>query len=446
MNFCLIKKLNTNAGFAIMESSKNKGVCAHSIRKFHYAENAVQKRGRAMKFLHISDLHLGKRINEFSMTEDQKFILNQILHIAESEQADGVIIAGDIYDRPVPSAEAVQMFDWFLTGLADKGKKVFVVSGNHDSAERLSFGAQLMRGRDVYVSPVYNGEALKIRLEDEFGPLNVYLLPFIKPASVRYVLEQEDCSESKQEDSPGSNQEDRPESRQPETYQEAVRFAVERMKADGRERNLLAAHQFVTGAGRCDSEEIAVGGLDNVDAGIFDVFDYVALGHIHSPQWVKRETLRYCGTPLKYSFSEAGQEKSVTMVEMGEKGHVEIKEVPLKGLRDMRKIKGTYLEVMAKSFYQGTNTEDYVQITLTDEEDIPDGFMRLRSVYPNLMQLLYDNRRMGEDRALEAVKDMEKKSELELFEDFYELQNNQPMSSRQKEFAGNLMESLRQTL
>ncbi len=242
-----------------------------------------------MKFLHISDLHIGKRVNEFSMIEDQRHILGQILQIAKTEQADAVLIAGDIYDKPVPSAEAVQMFDWFLTGLADQGRAVFAVSGNHDSPERIAFGAQLMRGRGVYVSPVYEGETARIGLTDAWGELCVWLLPFVKPATVRHALE------GKLEGEP------------PESYQEAVKIAVDRMEIDENKRNIRVAHQFVTGAGRCDSEEAVVGGLDNVDAEVFDRFDYVALGHIHSPQSVGRETVRYCGTPLKYSFSEAGK-------------------------------------------------------------------------------------------------------------------------------------------
>ncbi len=242
-----------------------------------------------MKLLHISDLHLGKRVNEFSMLEDQKYILRQILAIADEKQADGVMIAGDIYDKPVPSAEAVQVFDWFLTALAERGKQVFAVSGNHDSAERIAFGAQLMSGRGVHVSPVYRGDTAQITMTDSYGELCLYLLPFVKPAVVRHALE----------GAPGME-----ETPMPESYQDAVRLAVERMEVDSSKRNILIAHQFVTGAGRCDSEEVSVGGLDNVDADVFDAFDYVALGHIHSPQSLKRETVRYCGTPLKYSFSE----------------------------------------------------------------------------------------------------------------------------------------------
>lgn len=378
-----------------------------------------------MKFLHISDLHIGKRVNEFSMMEDQKYILGRILEIAEDKRVDGVIIAGDIYDKQIPSAEAVQAFDLFLTCLADMGKKVFAISGNHDSAERIAFGAQLMKGRDVYLSPVYDGNASKITLEDDYGELFIYLLPFVKPATVRHALEEE----------LGENI--------PESYQDAVELAVKRMEVDGTKRNILVAHQFVTGAGRCESEEVVVGGLDNVDAEIFDKFDYVALGHIHSPQWVKRETVRYCGTPLKYSFSEAEQEKSVTVLTFREKGQIEIETVPLVPLHDMRKVRGTYEEVMAQAFRQGMDREDYVQITLTDEEDILDGMQKLRTNYPNLMRLVYDNSRTKQSRAVGAAEEMEQKSELELFGEFYEIQNNQKMSEEQAEFVKLLIEKSR---
>ena len=379
-----------------------------------------------MKFLHISDLHIGKRVNEFSMIEDQKYILEQILSIAKRERADAVIIAGDIYDKPIPSAEAVQLFDHFLTELAGQNKQVFVISGNHDSPERIAFGAQLMSGRGVYVSPVYDGTAAKISLTDAYGELFVYLLPFIKPASVRHELEKE-LKENL-----------------PESYQEAVELAVGRMDIDREKRNILAAHQFVTGAGRCESEEVIVGGLDNVDAEVFEAFDYVALGHIHSPQWIGRETVRYCGTPLKYSFSEANQKKTVTVVELKEKGQTEFYTVPLEPLHDMRILKGTYLEVTAKTFYQDMDKEDYVKVILTDEEDIPDGLQKLRIIYPNLMRLEYDNSRTRQDRMIETAEDAEQKSKLELFEEFYEMQNNQPMSLEQEDYMEHLLEEIQE--
>lgn len=381
-----------------------------------------------MKFLHISDLHIGKRVNEFSMLEDQKYILNQILAAAETTQAEGVVIAGDIYDRQVPSAEAVQVLDSFLTELAQGGRQVFAVSGNHDSPERIAFGAQLMKDRGVYLSPVYNGETTELILKDAYGEIGVYLLPFVKPAVMRRILEEEGADDLV------------------ESFHDAVRIAVERMKVDPARRNLLVAHQFVTGAGRCDSEDASVGGLDNVDASVFDAFDYVALGHIHSPQWVGRQTLRYCGTPLKYSFSEAEQEKSVTLVEMKEKGEILVSQIPLSPLRDMRRIRGTYLQVMSRSFYEGIDREAYLQITLTDEEDVPDAVRRLQTVYPNLMALCYDNSRTRRSQIIEAPEQMEQKTEMELFEEFFELQNNQPMSSEQRACVTQMIEEARQSV
>lgn len=377
-----------------------------------------------MKFIHIADLHIGIRVNEFSMLEDQKYILGQILQIVQREHADAVLIAGDVYDKALPSAESVQIFDRFLTELADGKKKVFVVSGNHDSPERLAFGARLMSGRGVHMSPVYEGDVKEITLEDEFGEIGVWMLPFLKPATVRHALE------------------GKAEGNMPETYAEAVKIAVDRMKIDDTKRNILVAHQFVAGAGTCDSEIVSVGGLDNVPVDIFDGFDYVAMGHLHNSQSVRRDTLRYCGTPLKYSFSEADQVKSVTVVEMREKGQVSVLAVPLVPLHDMRKIRGTYLEVTAKSFYQEFQREDYVQVTLTDEEDVPDGLQKLRIIYPNLMRLSYDNTRTGRTGKVDADSAVEQKSEEELFGEFYELQNNQPMGEEQRAYMKKVIESL----
>lgn len=373
-----------------------------------------------MKLIHLSDLHIGKRVNEFSMLEDQKYILAQILGIVKDEQPDGVILAGDIYDKAVPPAEAVQVFDHFLTELSRLGTAVFLISGNHDSAERLAFGSRLMRESRVFSAPVYDGKITSVCLEDSWGEVWIHLLPFLKPATVRHVYENESA----------------------DTSEEAVATALSHLNLDPQKRNVLAAHQFVTGASLSESEELAVGGLDQIRADLFEPFDYVALGHIHSPQQVGRETIRYCGTPLKYSFSEAGQQKSVTVAELREKGNIQVRTIPLKPLHDMRRLRGTYLEVTAKSFYEQFDREDYVQITLTDEEDMPDGMQKLRVVYPNLMRLEYDNKRTREGRLIEAVEKLEEKSGLELFEEFYELQNNSPMSERQRAFAGKLMEEI----
>lgn len=366
-----------------------------------------------MKLLHLSDLHIGKRVYEFSMLEDQKYILGEILGIVDRERPDGVLLAGDIYDKTVPSGEAVQVLDGFLTALADRGIPVFLISGNHDSPERIAFGAEIMSGRGVYVSPVYDGTGRSVVMEDQYGPVTIWLLPFLKPAVVRHAFPDQEIG----------------------TYEDAVRTAVERLEVDTGTRNVLVSHQFVTGAFRCESEEVSVGGLDQVGVSVFAPFDYVALGHIHSPQHVGRETVRYCGTPLKYSFSEVSQEKSVTMVELFEKGTIRVSQIPLRPLRDMRKLRGTYMEVTSRDFYKEMNTEDYVQITLTDEDDIPEGIRKLRTVYPNLMRLEYDNRRTREDREVEAGSQEKDRTPLELLEEFYELQNNQPMNREQKELA-----------
>ena len=375
-----------------------------------------------MKLMHLSDLHMGKRVNEFSLLEDQKYILAQILSMVKREGADGVVLAGDIYDKPVPPAEAVQAFDGFLTQLGQWGIPVFVVSGNHDSAERLAFAARLLRSKGVYLSPVYDGKIEGVPLKDPYGEVMVYLLPFVKPASVRHVFEGEEVN----------------------SYQDAVRVAIGHMDLDLKKRNVLVAHQFVTGAVRCESEEVLVGGLDQVDAALFAPFDYVALGHIHSPQHVGRETVRYCGSPLKYSFSEAEQEKSVTLVELREKGQVKVRELPLTPLRDMRRIRGTYLQVSALPFYRGANREDYVQVTLTDEEDVPDGMQKLRVIYPNLMRLEYDNKRTRENGDLSGGAQVGRKDSLELFAEFYELQNNQPMSTQQQAFVEKMIQGIQE--
>lgn len=382
-----------------------------------------------MKLFHLSDLHIGKRVNEFSMLEDQKYILGQILKAAKEHQPEGIILAGDIYDKPVPAAEAVQVFDDFLTSLNEMGLPVFMISGNHDSPERVSYGGRLMKKSSIYVAPVYEGKTEKVEFTDEYGKVCIHLLPFIKPAVVRHAFEGGEFEK---------------EAEAVCDHQSAVKMAVSHMDIDTDVRNVLIAHQFVTGAMRCESEEVSVGGLDNVDASVFDAFDYVALGHIHSPQAVGRDQVRYCGTPLKYSFSEAGQEKSITVVELKEKGNVDISAIFLRPLRDMRKIRGSYMEVTAKSFYENENCGDYLHVTLTDEEDVLDGLQKLRVIYPNIMQLEYDNRRTRGNMELTAAQAVEKKSEMELFMEFYELQNNQPMSQVQKEFVGNIIREVKE--
>ena len=374
-----------------------------------------------MKFIHLSDLHLGKRVNEFSMLEDQSCILAEILRIIDEERPDGLLIAGDVYDKSVPSAEAVALLDDLLVRLAKRDLQIFLISGNHDSAERMAFGGRLMEGSGVHLAPVYDGRVEPIVLTDAHGPVKVYLLPFIKPAHVRRCFPEREIS----------------------TNTEALSAAIEAMGVDQAERNVLVTHQFVTGAARCDSEEVTVGGTDNVDVSVFAPFDYVALGHLHGPQTVGRETVRYCGTPLKYSFSEAGQQKSVTVVELGPKGTVTVGTVPLTPLRDLAELRGTYEELTFRGFYEGTSYQkDYVHITLTDEEDIPDAARKLQIIYPNLMKLDYDNKRTRAGLRLDGAEDAEHKSPLELLEEFYEAQNGQPMGGEQRDFAREWMERI----
>lgn len=374
-----------------------------------------------MKFIHLSDLHLGKRVNEFSMLEDQQYILTEILHIIDAEKPNGVLIAGDVYDKSVPSAEAVALLDDFLVRLSKHDLQIFLISGNHDSPERMAFGGRLMARSGVHLAPVYDGKVAPIALTDEYGPVKVYLLPFVKPAHVRRCFPEQEIS----------------------TYTDALNVAIKSMDVDPAERNVLVTHQFVTGAARCDSEELSIGGTDNVDVSVFAPFDYVALGHIHGPQQVSRATVRYCGTPLKYSFSEASHQKSVTVVDLGAKGSVSVRAVPLVPRRDLVELRGTYEELTFRGFYEGTNyQEDYVHITLTDEEDISDAVRKLQIIYPYLMKLDYDNKRTRAGIHLDGVEDAERKSPLDLLEEFYEKQNGQPMSEEQHTFAQSWMERI----
>ena len=373
-----------------------------------------------MKLMHLSDLHLGKRVYEFSMYEDQKYILSQILDIADKEQVQAVMICGDIYDKQIPPAESVQLFDDFLTKLSVRKLPVFIISGNHDSAERLSFGARLMEQSGVCFSETFSGKIQTYQLQDENGSLNLYLLPFLKPTIVRQAFPEAEIG----------------------SYQDAVTYALQQVKPDESQRNILMAHQFVTGAHRSESEEILVGGLDNIDASVFSAYDYVALGHIHTPQKVGRETIRYCGTPIKYSFSEAAKDKSVTIVELAEKGKVQIQEHILKPLHDLREIRGTYEELTARKNYADTDVEDYLHITLTDEEDIMDVMDKLHTIYANIMKLDYDNLRTRNSNHISGVDPLQEKSPAELFEAFYQLQNNQNMTVQQKEYIAQMIDKI----
>lgn len=416
-----------------------------------------------MKFLHLADLHIGKRVCEHNMLDEQVHILGEVLDIARKESPDAVLIAGDVYDKSVPSAEAVAVLDDFLVKLAATGTKVFVLSGNHDSAERIAFGGRLMQGMGVYMSPVYNGEFAPMTLKDEMGEVDLWMLPFVRPADVRAHLESDEDRDAVTD------------------YTSAMRMAIAQMKFTEGRRNVLVAHQFVTGAERSESEE-NVGGLDNVDASVFEKFDYVALGHIHKPQNVMKDVggtvrARYSGTPLKYSLSEATHKKSVTVVELGAsracnefrtagvicddidvhagdlfagsemRAALQVREVPLKPLHDVREIRGTFAELVSLEFRTaqvaaGNKLDDFVYVKLTDENDVPDAAQKLRGIYPNLMMLDYDNERTRNQQIAVGVEAVEKKTPMQLFGEFFNEMTRREMNSEECEFVQSIVDGI----
>ena len=391
-----------------------------------------------MKFIHTADLHIGKSVCEHSMLDEQRFILASILDVVKREKPDAFLVAGDVYDKSVPSAEAVAVLDDFLVRLSETGTKVFVLSGNHDSAERIAFGGRLMANRGVYMSPVYSGAFTPVTLKDESGEVDVWMLPFVRPATVRACLESD---------------EDRA---QVTDYTSAMRMAIAQMKLTAGRRNVLLAHQFVTGAERSDSEE-NVGGLDNVDASVFEGFDYVALGHIHKPQNVAKDEagmarVRYSGTPLKYSLSEASHKKSLTVIELGVKAeiglaNIDVREIPLTPEHAVREIRGTFAELVLPEFQRkqladGFKLDDYVYVKLTDENDVPDAALKLRGIYPNLMMLDYDNERTRNQKIVVGEGKAEQKTPMELFGEFFSDMTKRELNEEECEFVRDMIESI----
>jgi exonuclease SbcD len=391
-----------------------------------------------MKFLHTADLHIGKSVCEHSMLDEQRHILASILEAVRGEKPDALLVAGDVYDKSVPSAEAVAVLDDFLVRLSETGTKVFVLSGNHDSAERIAFGGRLMENRGVHMSSVYSGEFAPVTLQDEFGEVDVWMLPFVRPATVRACL--------------GSDEE----RDQVTDYTSAMRMAIAQMHFTPGRRNVLLAHQFVTGAERSDSEE-NVGGLDNVDASVFDGFDYVALGHIHKPQNVAKDAagnarVRYSGTPLKYSLSEANHKKSLTVVELAGKSAdglagIEVREIPLTPKHDVREIKGTFAELVSPEFQrrqlaEGLELDDFVYVKLTDENDVPDAVLKLRGIYPNLMMLDYDNERTRNQHVTVGDGKVEQKTPMELFGEFFSDMTKRELNEEECSFVQDIIDGI----
>lgn len=379
-----------------------------------------------MKFVHLSDLHIGKKVNGYSMLEDQEYILNQITTMIAKEQPDAVVIAGDVYDKPVPPVEAVQMLDKFLCTLAGMNLEVFLISGNHDSQERLGFAASLIESKGIHIVSEYlPGQKMSFSMEDEHGEVVFHLLPFIKPVQMKRFYPEAEI----------------------ESYSDAVEVAINHIKDfDPKKRNVLITHQFVTGALRTESEDICVGGSDNVSAELFKDFDYTALGHIHKPQKMSLGNIRYCGTPLKYSFSEAKDKKSMTIVEMKEKGDVEVTELSLIPMKDMCEVKGSFELLTTPGFYtdpkQKAMKESYLHITLTDEEDILDAFARLKMIYPYLMKMDYESSSKGRSGTAGTAGTCEGGTPMGIFQEFFVKQNEKPLTEKQESLLKGIIESV----
>ena len=377
-----------------------------------------------MKFFHLADLHLGIRVNGFPMIEDQKIILDQILELADTEHPDAVVIAGDVYDKSIPSVEAVNLMDDFLVELVRRKLQVFVISGNHDSAERVSYGGRVMEQSGIHISPRISGCG-PIRLDDQYGPLYIYLIPYIHPSVVREAYPEEKVTD----------------------WTQAMEVLIRNAHVDPAARNIAVAHQYVTASGvrpeECDSEQKHIGGLDNVDYSVFDAFDYVALGHLHGPQRIGRDTVRYAGSPLKYSFSEEKHKKSVTLVEIKEKGQVEYRQLPLVPARDFKTLRGTFSEVMSPGFTAPLSAEDYYRIILTDEQDVDQALARLRKYfYKNLMDLEYDNTRTRTQSDIDAGEEALEKEPIEVLQELFLKQNGTAMNDFQTQTAARLIEEI----
>ena len=385
--------------------------------------------GGAMKVLHISDLHIGKRVNGMSMLDDQRYILRQILDIAEKRQVSVLLIAGDVYDKASPSAEAVTVFDAFLADAVAAGLRVLAIPGNHDSAVRIAYAQGLLEKQGVCLPPVYAGEVERVELEDEHGPVEFWLLPFLKPGDVRRFFPDEEIGDD---------------------YSAALRAVLGACAIDRGKRNIVLSHQLVTAydtaPDRAD-DEIKLGGMDNVDVSVYDAFDYVALGHVHRPQRVGRDTVRYSGSPLKYSFSEARYGKSVALIELGEKKPgddvgecVSFELIPLVPLHDVREVRGTLADVLAMGTAHDAS-QDYLHITLSDEHPQLDAMAKIHEVFPNAMMLDYDNVTVLIDRpqTQQLTADPDSMDTLDLFSAFYESQVGNPLDDEQRDFAHKLI-------
>lgn len=373
-----------------------------------------------MILAHISDLHLGKSLLNYSLIEDQEYILEQILKLVVKKKVDVLIIAGDVYDKNVAPESGIRLLRNFLGKLVSAGIKVLIISGNHDSAERLTFGGEFMTEKGIFFSKVYDGVIEPVIFSDEFGPVNFYLLPFVKPSTVQYYFEDEKIN----------------------SWNDAVSCAIKHMKINTSERNVIVAHQNIINAERCESEEVFIGGQDAVSDEIFKDFDYTALGHIHRQQKIGKYNVMFSGTPLKYSVSELEHEKVMPLVTLGEKGKVDIELIPLVPKRDLRQIRAPLDEIMRKAKDDPNNPEDYIDIILTDEDEVMDAMATLRSVYPNVLRISYDNKASKAAENIEKLGTMDKQNPLEIFETFFTSRRGTEMDEQQKEYVQSLIEKI----
>lgn len=381
-----------------------------------------------MKALHLADLHLGKILQEQSFLEDQKYMLKNIIKKIEEENIEIILISGDIYDRSIPTTEAVDLLDEILNTLIKQmKKKVFIISGNHDSKERLGFGNKIFEDEGLYISSKYDGKIKKVELQDEYGKFNIYMLPFVKPIEVKKYFEDEQFG-----------------------YDEMIKKIIEKEEINIKERNIILTHQFVTSRGenveRTESEVLSLGGTDNVDISNYDKFDYVAIGHVHRPQRIGRETARYAGTILKYSFSEVNHKKTMPILNFKEKGNIDIKLEELIPLRDMREIKGPIEELLKKENYEGTNTDDYIRAIITNEEPLYDAIGQIRNIYPNVLKLEIQNSKSNLEIQQDNLKEIKNRSEIELFNEFYKFQNNIELNDEQKEYVEQIIKEVKENI
>ena len=379
-----------------------------------------------MKILHLADLHLGKRVNEISMIEDQKYILDEIIALIKEESVEIVLLCGDIYDKSIPTIEAIHLLDEFLDQLSKMEIKVLMISGNHDSIDRLSFGKSLFKRSNLYIASQFEDKIEKLTIKEEKMTVNFYMLPFVKPAYISHKFEL-----------------------QTESYEECFRYLIEHTKINEEETNILLTHQFVTANKKdpelSDSETSNLGGIDNIDFHVFDPFDYVALGHIHKPQAMGRDKVRYAGSILKYSFSEVHMDKKAVILTIADNKDVKLSFYPLKPLRDMREIECSLKQLLKKECEIG-NSEDYMHVILTDEEQILDAIGKVRTIYPNVMQISFKNRRNMKE--LEAVgvgikeDQISDQSPMELFEQFYKMQNHIDLDEKRSKLALSVFEEV----